>query len=151
MTRASMIASRIERTVSGPMWHGPALTDLLDGVPHDRAAAHPIPGVHSIWEVVRHITAWAEIATRRARGEPVDPTPQQDWPPPTDTSHAAWAREVERLGTSHRELADLARSFDDARLDAAAAGQEYSVLVMLDGIVEHGTYHGGQIALLKKA
>jgi hypothetical protein len=27
---------------------------------------------------------------------------------------------------------------------------DYSVDVLLHGIIEHGTYHGGQIALLKK-
>ena len=26
MSRAASLAHRIERTVSGPMWHGPALT-----------------------------------------------------------------------------------------------------------------------------
>jgi uncharacterized damage-inducible protein DinB len=30
-------------------------------------------------------------------------------------------------------------------------GLDYSVAVLLHGIVEHGTYHGGQIVLLKRA
>jgi uncharacterized damage-inducible protein DinB len=151
MTRASKIANRIERAVTGPMWHGPALTDLLDGVPHDRAAAHPIGGAHSIWEIVRHVTAWAEIAKRRVGGERVDPTPEQDWPPVVDEGGDAWARAVERLAASHRELAGVTRGLPDADLDAMTAGQEYSVSIMLNGVVEHGAYHGGQIALLKKA
>ena len=150
MTRASKIANRIERTVSGPMWHGPALTDLLDGVPPERAAAKPVPGAHSIWEIVRHITAWAEIVRRRVAGEVVDPTPAQDWPPPHGESHDAWTRDVERLAVIHRELAAAARELQDAQLDAMVAGAEYPVSVMLNGVVEHGTYHGGQIALLKK-
>ena len=151
MTRAAKIANRIERTVSGPMWHGPALTDVLDGVPRERAAARPIPGGHSIWEIVRHITAWAEIVKRRVGGEVVDPTSEQDWPPPPDQSHEGWARDVERLSTSHRELAETTRRLQDAQLDAMVAGAEYPVSVMLNGVVEHGAYHGGQIALLKKS
>ena len=151
MDRALQLASAIERTVSGPMWHGPALTDLLDGVPHARAAARPIAGAHSIWEIVRHLTAWAEIARRRLAGEPIDPAPDEDWPPVQDEGDAAWARAVERLGASHRALADATRRLGDAELEATVAGQEYSALVMLRGVVEHGTYHGGQIALLKKA
>ena len=63
MTRAAKLAARIERCVTGPMWHGPVLADLLDGMPHDRAAAKPIAGAHSIWEIVLHVTAWP--ATRR--------------------------------------------------------------------------------------
>src|SRR5262245_49687523 len=150
MTRAAKIANRIERTVTGPMWHGPALTDLLDGVPHARAAARPIAGAHSIWEIVHHITAWAEIVRRRLGGEKIDPTPEQDWPPVADDGHDAWARAVERMTVSHRELAAASRGLQDAQLDASVAGQEYSVAVMLNGVVEHGTYHGGQIALLRK-
>jgi hypothetical protein len=30
-------------------------------------------------------------------------------------------------------------------------GQEYTVQVMLDGVVDHATYHGGQLALFQKA
>jgi uncharacterized damage-inducible protein DinB len=40
---------------------------------------------------------------------------------------------------------------DEARLSEKIPGLEYSVDVLLHGVVEHGTYHGGQIALLKKA
>ena len=69
MTRAAKLAARIERYVTGPMWHGPVLADLLDGVPHDRAAAKPIAGAHSIWEIVLHVTAWAEIARLRLAGQ----------------------------------------------------------------------------------
>ena len=151
MNRAATLANLIERTVSGPMWHGPALIDLLDGVPHLRAAARPIAGAHSIWEIVRHVAAWADIAGWRVRGEKIDPTPGEDWPPVADEGDEAWARDVERLANSYRALAEATRALDDRQLDAAAAGQEYSVAVMLHGIVEHGTYHGGQIALLKKA
>src|SRR3982751_2594671 len=97
MSRASQLASAIERTVSGPMWHGPALTDLLDGVPHERAAAHPIAGAHSIWEIGRHVTARAGTARRRIGGEKIDPPPEQDWPPVQDQAGDAWARAVEQM------------------------------------------------------
>ena len=121
MSRASNLAERIERTVSGPMWHGPALTDLLDGVPHERAAAHPIAGAHSIWEIVRHVTAWADIARRRIGGEKIDPPPEQDWPPVQDQAGDAWARAVEQMAAAHRELAAVTRQLQDAQLDAPVA------------------------------
>jgi uncharacterized damage-inducible protein DinB len=152
MPRAAKIAKRIERTVTGPMWHGPALVDVLDGVQHDRAAAKPIAGAHSIWEIVLHVTAWAEIARLRVAGQATgDPTPEQDWPPAPAADAAAWRRAVERLGEAHRQLAADARLLDDEKLDALVPELKYSVSTLLHGIVEHGTYHGGQIALLKKA
>jgi uncharacterized damage-inducible protein DinB len=151
MSRAKRLARHIERTVTGPMWHGPSLADVLDGVTAARARQRPIAGAHSIWELVLHITAWSDIARQRITGEATgDPAPEQDWPLVSDAD-VDWPRDVERLGESHRRLAVDAGELDDERLNALVPGLEYSVAVLLRGIVEHGTYHGGQIALLKKA
>jgi uncharacterized damage-inducible protein DinB len=152
MSHATRLANHIERTVTGPMWHGPALSNVLDGVTRDRALARPLPGAHSIWEIVLHITAWCDISRLRLKGQATqDPTPEQDWPPVPTTGAEDWAAAVARLGDSHRQLAAAVRLLTDAQLDARVAGLEYPVGVMLSGVVEHGTYHGGQIALLKKA
>ena len=148
MSRASRLANHIERTVAGPMWHGPSLAEVLDGVDAARAQAHPIAGGHSIWEIVLHVTAWADIARQRIHGEFLgDPAPEQDWPSPGGD----WPAALEQLHESHRRLAADVRGLDDAALDAKVKTLTYPVGILLDGVVEHGTYHGGQIALLKKA
>jgi uncharacterized damage-inducible protein DinB len=160
MSRATRLARHIERTVTGPMWHGPALEDVLDSVTHAHAAARPIPNAHSIWELVLHVTAWAEIARARLHGQSTgDPAPEQDWPPmPESTSgsdpanlDSAWQSALNRMRESYRDLAADARELDDDVLDAMVPGLEYPVGILLQGVVEHGTYHGGQIALLRKA
>ena len=152
MTRASRLAKHIERTVRGPMWHGPALAQVLDGVTHDQAAMHPIAGAHGIWEIVLHAAAWAEIARARLKGERAgDPTPEEDWPPATATGADDWQRAIERLGDSHRQLAADVRKLTDEALDVRVTGLEYTVDILLHGVVEHSTYHGGQIVLLRKA
>ena len=152
MSRATTLAKHIEQTVTGPMWHGPALAQVLQVVTHDRAAMRPIPGAHSIWEIVLHIAVWAEIARARLKGQSTgDPPPDQDWPAVSADSLDDWRIAVERLGFSHRLLAADVREMDDQQLDALVPGQEYSVSVLLHGVVEHGTYHGGQIALLTRA
>ena len=152
MSQAKRLANHLERTVTGPMWHGPALANVLDGVSRDRALARPIANAHSIWELVLHITAWCDIARLRLKGQSTqDPTPEQDWPPVPTTGADDWRLAVERLAESHRLLAADVRPLTDAQLDARVDGLEYPVGVMLSGVIEHGTYHGGQIAMLKKA
>ena len=38
------------------------------------AASRPIPGAHSIWELVLHVAGWADVARARlTSGEPVVP------------------------------------------------------------------------------
>jgi len=163
MSRATWLADHIERTVTGPMWHGPALVEVLKGVACDQALARPLPDAHTIWEIVLHVTAWCDIARQRLKGQATgDPTPEQDWPAVPGALPSAgaassidpaseWRRAVEGLAASHRELAADTRLLDDEQLRALVPGLDYTVSVLLRGIVEHGTYHGGQIALLKRA
>ena len=151
MSRATRLANHIERTATGPMWHGPALAEVLAGVDAAGARARPIAGAHSIWEIVLHITSWADIARQRIRGEATgDPPSEQDWPP-VPAADADWPAALDRLRDSHRLLAADVQPLDDAALDARVKGLDYPVGILLDGVVEHGTYHGGQIALLRKA
>ncbi|MGH7637301.1 MAG: DinB family protein [Gemmatimonadaceae bacterium] len=152
MSRGQRVGEAIERSVSGPMWHGPALADLLDGVTAEQAAARPIAGAHSIWELVLHATAWTGIARERLVGSArSDPTPEEDWPPVTETSAEAWRATIERLKEAHRELGAEATRMDDSALIGRVPGKDHSVLVMMHGIIEHDAYHGGQIAILKRA
>ncbi len=39
-------------------------------------------------------------------------------------------------------------SVDD--LDKVVAGRDYTMYVMLHGVIQHNLYHAGQIAVLKK-
>jgi len=134
------------------MWHGPALGDLLAGVTPEQAAARPIEEAHSIWEITLHTIAWAEIARARMRGERMDdPTAEEDWPPVRATSAEAWAAVVERVRQSHRELAADIRHLSGEQMQEKIGTLDYSVSNLLHGVIEHSTYHGGQIALLKKA
>jgi uncharacterized damage-inducible protein DinB len=151
MSRMTRLANHIERTLTGPMWHGPALLEVLKDVGSQQARARPFAAGHTIWELVLHITAWSNIGRQRLRGEATaDPTAAEDWPPvPGDDS--TWRAAIDDLSESHRRLAADTRGLSEQQLRELVPGLDYTVAVMLHGIIEHGTYHGGQIALLKKA
>jgi uncharacterized damage-inducible protein DinB len=151
-TRTLKLSNELVRTVTGPMWHGPALAELLRDVSHQQASARPIAGGHTIWELVLHTIAWADIARARLRGERLgDPTSEEDWPPARVITAAEWSATLSRLHDSFQSLANDVRKLDDAVLDGKVAGLDYTVATLLHGVVEHGTYHGGQVALLKRA
>jgi uncharacterized damage-inducible protein DinB len=152
MTPVEKLAKHIERTVRGPMWHGPVLDEVLAGVTSEQAAARPIAGAHSIWELVLHMTTWVEISRARLDGRAIaDPPDEVNFPAVRDTSEAAWGAALDRLRETHRDLAARVRQLDEAALDTRIEGLPYNAWFLLHGVVEHGTYHGGQIALLKKA
>src|SRR5215217_3216941 len=91
MRQAKSLADQLERAFRGGAWHGPAVAETLAGVDAATAAARPLPGAHSIWEIVHHLTVWNEVPRRRLDGERLEDLPAgRDWPPVVDTSAAAW-------------------------------------------------------------
>lgn len=87
---SSRIADQIRRSIHGEAWHGPSVLEILNDADWRQAAAKPIAGAHSIWEIILHIAAWADVALRRACGETLDLTPAQDWPQVTHASEQSW-------------------------------------------------------------
>lgn len=153
MSDVHRLSNFISRTVSGPMWHGPSLSELLADVNSLDAARHPIPKAHSIWEITLHLAAWAEIAHARLLGlkQIPDPTPEQDWPVMHVESQKEWQETKTRLFTAYRELAEAAADLPLDRLQRIIPGRDHSAQEMLHGVIEHGAYHGGQLAVLKRS
>ena len=149
------IRDQFRRAFEGEAWHGPSVLALLDGVTAQQAAAHPIPGAHSIWQLTLHIEAWERACLRRLNGDPARLTDAEDWQPIDDTSEAAWQKTKQQLIDTHRELLDAIASVDESRLNdpiiSDASTPYSSVYVTLHGGVQHDLYHAGQIAMLKKA
>jgi len=67
MSLASL-SDDLARSVAGDPWHGPSLGTLLDDLTETEAASHPIPGAHSIAELVLHVAAWMDEVARRLAG-----------------------------------------------------------------------------------
>ena len=151
LSQSRLLANRIIRTFTGPMWHGPSLAEVLGGVTHEQATRRPAHSAHTIWELVLHIITWVDVPHERLGGVArKDVRTDEDWPTPPSASANAWLASVERLEERHRALAETVRSLRDEQLDEKVVGHDYTIREMLHGVVEHGTYHGGQIALLRK-
>ena len=152
LSRQRKLAELLERTVTGPMWHGPALEEILQDVSLVEAVAHPVAGVHSIAELVRHIEVWANIARERLSGSMLkNPSAEEDWPAVNPLDEAEWRKTIAAMADSHRVLAAIVRGITQSQLEKPVPGHSYSVEDMLRGVVEHGAYHGGQAAMVRRA
>jgi uncharacterized damage-inducible protein DinB len=150
-TEAAGIADQLRRAFYGEAWHGPALLELLEDVDAATAAAKPIPGVHSIWELVLHIAVWDRVACRRLAGEKCQPTGEANFPPVIQTNAAAWRKAVAETKRAHDGFVKTVAGLSDARLRDRVPGKRYDFRHMLHGLAQHELYHAGQIAILKKA
>jgi heme-degrading monooxygenase HmoA/uncharacterized damage-inducible protein DinB len=147
----ALLADELQRIWKGDPWHGPSLSELLDGVTPAQAAARPIPGAHSIWEIVLHDTGWTEVIRRRLEGEAVEEPEAGDFPPPSDPTAKAWADAQARLRSAHERIVETVARLRPEDLEGKVPGRDYSARFQVHSAIRHTVYHTGQIGLLKKA
>jgi uncharacterized damage-inducible protein DinB len=151
LTQVEIFAKQLEHSFSGGAWHGPSVAEALARVDATTAAAHPLPGAHSIWEIVHHLTVWNDVPRRRIDGERLENlSSARDWPPVEEVSAKAWQAALAGLEAAHDALRARVLKLADEQLDDPVAGSDPTVRGMLFGVVQHNAYHTGQIALLRK-
>lgn len=145
------IVDQLGRAFDGRAWHGPSVMKLLSDVGADQAAARPLEGRHTIWELVLHIAAWKDVVRRVLMGEKmISLSDEEDWPLVKSTGEAAWRQAVGELERVQKDLVEAVSGFSEARLDETVPGASYSFYNMLHGVIQHDLYHAGQIAILRR-
>jgi uncharacterized damage-inducible protein DinB len=154
-TERERISDQFRRAFEGEAWHGPSVLSLVEGVTAEQAAAHPVAGAHSIWELVLHIEAWERACKRRLKGDRAQLSTEEDWAIVSDHGEAAWEKAKQKMIETHADLIEAIGSLDESRLDKPIIDDPTipysSTYVTLHGGVQHDLYHAGQIAIIKKA
>jgi uncharacterized damage-inducible protein DinB len=149
------IVDQLEREHTGEPWHGSPLTRILSGVDHARAAATPLRGAHSIWELVLHLTAWKNETRHRLTGGRAGEPREGDWPAVGEPTAERWREAREKLDLSHQLLVSAVKEFKEENLpvptnDPRSDDIAPTYYELLMGILQHDVYHAGQIAVLKR-
>ena len=146
------IEAQLKTTFEGPAWHGPAVLEQLRDVTPAEAAARPIAGAHTIWELVLHLSGAYDLVLRRLRGDGRQLTPSEDWPPMAKPTDANWQEAIASLRGRNEATRHAVLRFDPARLTLPLVPEPpYTAYEQLIGLTQHDLYHAGQIALLKRA
>ena len=152
------IVDELQREHEGDPWHGTPLRTLLAGITPEVAAARPIRNVHSVWEIVLHMTAWKNEVRRRLSGAPARTPEEGDWPDVPAPTAEAWKSAVTSLEQAHTDLVEAVKKLPESKLLEPTndqrdreTGSGVSHYVLLHGIVQHDVYHSGQIALVRKS
>ena len=123
----------------GEAYHGPATRTILAGIDDATASARPIPGGHTIAEIVQHVLAWREMVADGLAGAPREVGEDDGWRP----AEKPWPDLVARLAANQRALLDRLASAPEERLARHAARLRF--------LVHHELHHMGQVALLRRA
>lgn len=151
MSEIARIVDQMRRGWDADAWHGTPLWTMLRDVTASEANMRPIPGSHTIAELVQHLVYWKQATVQRVNGELVSPSHDEQWPPHRDTSESAWRQVLKLLQSRHQALMQTIEKLSDQQLPQPIAGRDYDVYVQLHGSLQHDLYHTGQIALLKRA
>src|SRR5262245_29077399 len=116
MDELARIADQLRRAMEGGAWHGPAVLELLAGDTPEQAAARPIAGAHSIWELVLHLGGAYRLVLRRLRGDASQLAPDEDWPPVPEPTAENWRAAVDSLRSLNEEARRAVTGFDPSRL-----------------------------------
>ena len=154
-TESNRISNALASAISGEAWYGDSLRKILDNVTAQQSQARPIANAHTIWELVLHVEVWVKFCQSAIEGVPIPAwatmAKEQDWPLVNDRSDQAWKQAVSSFFATHLKLVETLKTFSDDRLDATVPGRTYNFYHLFQGMIQHAVYHGGQIALLKKA
>ena len=151
-TEVQRLEQQLRTTLEGGARHGPAVLELLAGVTPEQAAARPIPGAHTVWELVLHLGSDYRLVLRRLRGDGRPLSAEEDWPAVPAVSADNWRQAINTVTELNLEVRRELLAFPEERLDQPLVSESpYSAYAQFIGLTQHDLYHAGQIALLKRA
>jgi uncharacterized damage-inducible protein DinB len=131
-------------TIKGA-WYGPTIAELIGKIPVELATTAPVPGAHSISELLQHLLLWNERIRNTSEGHPMPRwEAEKEWAEPS----IAWKELVARWNKSRDLLEERIRNFPAGDLAKQVPGRSYPYQTMFHGILQHAIYHSGQIAMV---
>lgn len=145
------IAEQVRWSYAGEAWHGPSVAEVLQDVDAAMATARPVPGAHSIAEIVAHLDFTQRTVLDRLEGRGRLTTEQENFPAvPRVLSEEQWDARLRELEAGAKALEQAVSTFDPERLDSILVKGGSPAYNNIMGHTQHNAYHAGQIALLKK-
>ena len=131
-------------TIKGA-WYGPTVAELIAKIPVELATTPPVPGAHSISELLQHLLLWNERIRNTSESYPMPRwDAEKEWAEPA----IPWKELVARWNQSRDLLEERIRKFPAADLTKQVPGRDYPYETMFHGILQHSIYHSGQIAMV---
>lgn len=146
-------ARQLKELFTGANWHSESLDKKLRDVSPSLAFEQPVPGVHSIAEIIWHCIYWRMVFIRFAQGDTDyrnSTVEKLNFLPIAELKQKGWNGLREELQQSQEEILKLLESKTDDFLSEKTHPEGDTFDFILEGIVQHDIYHLGQIGLVKK-
>lgn len=151
-TAGQQFARQLSQLFNGGSWLGESFRDKLAGLSPAQALAQPAPGIHSVAELVAHCIYWRRAAAARVGGNLSYATSMEspdNWPTPERLRAQGWPALLQELEATQAQLEAVFAATNDAFLQREFAPGE-TLYSLAQGLLEHDTYHLGQMGLVLK-
>lgn len=147
-TTLTRIIDNIDTVFRGDAWHGPSVMEMINSLPESKLLENQPFSKQSIAQNIFHLTAYRKFVIEKLndnihfRLE----TDEENWGTEEELKDAA--RLKKNLLDTHNQLLKKLEEFDDELLTRNVPGEYYDFYKLLNGLIQHDTYHLGMIWVL---
>lgn len=141
---------------AGKVWVGTTYNRKLGKIDEDNAFIRPMPELHSVAEIISHLTTWQKetiLKIEIGKGSLTDDC-EENWYSNEKLREQTWASILKEYKTSLATLIELLKTKEDSFLqeeyyDTDFKGM-YPYSFVLNGVLHHNIYHLGQLGIIVK-
>jgi len=141
---------------NGKLWIGSSYTSKLKKIESSSVFERPIKDLHSIAEIMSHVTLWRKEAILKietGKGSKTDDC-EENWMTNDKLKKIGWTMIKSEYDKSLSELIELLQEKDDEFLDEKYYDTDfkgdYKYSFLIDGMLHHDIYHLGQLGIIVK-
>lgn len=150
MNLSSQLAKHFRDLYSGGNYTGVNLKETLAGVDWEKATTR-IESLNSILALVYHINYYVIAVSKVLVGEPLDASDRFSYEHPQIHSEKEWNAFLDQFWKDGESFAALIEQLPENKFSEPFLDGQYGTYYRnIAGVIEHGHYHLGQIALIKK-
>lgn len=150
------IIQQLEEVRNGKLWIGSNFDDKLNQVNENSVFLRPIENLHSVAEIISHLTFWRQetiLKIRTGKGSKTDAC-DENWLDNDKLEALGWDYIISEYDRTLSELIDLLKSKDDGFLNELYYDtdfkNDYEYRFVIDGMLHHDIYHLGQLGIIIK-
>jgi uncharacterized damage-inducible protein DinB len=142
------IIDNLDTVFRGDAWHGPSVMEIINSLPLEKAMQKQKFSSQTISQHLFHLTAWRRFVLEKLRDNIHYGLQSEEDNWGTEAETMDFALVVENLKKSHFELIEELEKRDDDFLQRNVPGEYYNFYKLLNGLIQHDTYHLGMIWVL---
>ncbi|OJJ21113.1 hypothetical protein BKI52_11125 [marine bacterium AO1-C] len=150
------LIDQLQAVQNGKLWVGANYTLKLNQIDEQQVFTRPLPNLHSVAEIISHLTLWRTetiLKIRTGKGSKTDDCPE-NWLPNYQLIAIGWRKIRSNYEESLVEIIRLLTDKEDRFLqekyyDTDFKG-DYPFAFVLNGMLHHDLYHLGQLGIIIK-